>query len=82
MQQENEMLRSLLKISNDHASPTTQLKLTETIKEIEKKQAEMAYEADMKLKEQLKQECQSEFDQIKKELPIQIEKELSVKYDA
>ena len=42
----------------------------------------MAYEADRKLREQIKGECQSEFDNLKKELPGKIESELKVKYDA
>ena len=42
----------------------------------------MAYEADTKLREQIKGEYQSEFDNLKKELPGKIESELKVKYDA
>ena len=48
------MLRNLLKISEDYSKPTTQSELMSTIQEIEKKQSEMAYQADLKLKEQVK----------------------------
>lgn len=75
------MLRSLMKISEDHSSPTTQAALQSTVQEIEKKQAEMAYKADMRLREQAKAECEQEFEALKKELPDKIEKEMQVKFD-
>ena len=38
MEEENQMLRSLLKISEDYSTPTTQSLLSSAIKDIEKKQ--------------------------------------------
>lgn len=37
LEEENQMLRNLLKISDEHAAPVTQKALTSTISEIEKK---------------------------------------------
>ena len=50
LQEENTMLRTLLKISQEYSEPTTQANLTKAIQEIEQKQAEMAYQADLKIR--------------------------------
>ena len=76
------MLRSILKISEDYTAPTTQALLTSTIQDIEKKQAEMAYKSDLRLREQIKIECEGEFESYKKELPPKIEKELAARFEA
>ena len=59
----------MLKINTDYTAPTTQLKIEETLKELEKKQSEMAYKADMQQRKQLKDECSAEFEKFKIELP-------------
>ena len=41
----------------------------------------MAYQADIRLREQIKSECEAEFDALKRELPEKIEKELQGRFD-
>ncbi len=71
----------MLKISEDYSAPTTQNQLMSTIQEIEKKQSEIAYQADMKLREQVKDELERDFEALRLELPAKIEKDLKVKFE-
>ena len=41
----------------------------------------MAYQADIRLREQIKKECEAEYDALKRELPDKIEKELQGRFD-
>ena len=42
----------------------------------------MAYQADLRLREQIKDECELEYDLLKRELPEKIEQELQAKFEA
>jgi len=75
------MLRKLLKISQEFSAPTTQANLSSTISEIEKKQADMAYRANLQLRQQIREECSLEYEALKKELPEQIENDLRGRYE-
>ena len=41
----------------------------------------MAYQADLRLRENIKYECEREYESLKKELPEKIELELTAKFD-
>ena len=81
LEEENKMLRSLLKISKDFSAPTTQNELLAKCQEYEKHNSELSFKAEQRLREQLKNEVDREYETMKQELPKTIEKELAVKFD-
>ena len=65
VEKENKMLRELLKISEDYSKPATVDEIQKTIADTEKKTQELAYNAEMKLKEAREKELETLRDELR-----------------
>ena len=77
VENENKMLRQLLKISEDYSKPATLSEIERTIAETEKRNQELAYKTEMKLKEAREKELEN----LKNELRDNMESTLKSKYE-
>ena len=71
------MLRQLLQISEEYTKPSTVSEIERTIVDMEKKNQELAYKTEMKLKEAREKELET----LKNELRDTMESTLQTKYD-
>ena len=77
VENENKMLRELLKISEDYSKPATVAEIEKTVRDAEKKSQELAYKAEMQLREAREKELET----LKSGLRETMESTLQTKYE-